>query len=142
MQNIVAWHLVSLIITNDGFTYNPNTDTLNPSHGFMVSKKGTENVSPFIDFDIEVLQNYVSEQNLGKNEFIGAWYNEDDQQVYLDVSELIEDKETAIRKGIDADQLAIFDNYKKEVINLPTPQKSGTDYQNKSYLEMKIRELL
>lgn len=123
MDNFIAAHLHKLILTENGFSYSPISGDINPRNGYMVATPHSEKIIPFIDFTSEDIQNFEKENSIGLNDYIGAWYNDEDQCVYMDISILIEDKEKAILLGIENNQIAIFDNAKKEVITLPTPIK-------------------
>ena len=126
---------------NGGYSVNILNNQV-PESGFMVSLPKTELKVSVERFNPQILRNYVNftpELNDPKM-YLGTWIEED--EVYIDTSENIADKETAIRKGIEQGQLAIYDVVNQTVINLPTPQKSGTIHQQQTYLEMKIRELL
>lgn len=129
---------------NNGVTFNEGK--LNPSLGYMVSFQGYEKKLSINEFTLEALQAHVNEctevLNTSENVFIGVWFNPIDNFYYLDLSENIQDKEGAIRAGMNRDQLAIFDNITQMVINLPERQKSGTEYQKKTYLNMQVRALL
>lgn len=128
-------------MTNGGYSVNILNGQV-PKNGFMVSLPESELKVSVERFNPQILRNYVnSTPELNKPEiFLGTWVEKD--EVYIDASENIADKETAIRKGISRGQLAIYDVVNQVVINLPTPQKSGTMQQQKTYLEIKIRELL
>jgi len=56
----------------------------------------------------------------GKN-YLGLWHNQDDGQVYLDVSENIMDENEATSRGRDRDQISIWD-----VANFKEIQTGGT----------------
>ena len=66
---------------------------------------------------------------------MGSWVN--DGKVYLDVTMLITDKRKAIETAYKNNQLAIYDNTNKVVIELPTPQRTGTTTQQKAALAYK-----
>ena len=126
---------------NGGYSVNILNNQV-PESGFMVSLPKTELKVSVERFNPQILRNYVNftpELNDPKM-YLGTWIEND--EVYIDASENIADKETAIRKGIEQGQLAIYDVVNQTVINLPSPQKSGTLHQQQTYLNMKIRELL
>jgi hypothetical protein len=56
----------------------------------------------------------------GKN-YLGLWHNKDDGQVYLDISENIQDRETARNLGAKRDQISIWD-----VTNFAEIETGGT----------------
>lgn len=128
-------------MANGGFSINILNNE-EPKEGFMVSLPNKELKVSSERFNPQILRNYINSTNELNNPkmFLGTWVEGD--EVYIDTSENITDKETAIRKGIAQGQLAIYDVKNQEVINLPTPQKTGTMHQQQTYIEMKIRELL
>lgn len=128
-------------MANGGFSINILNNE-EPKEGFMVSLPNKELKVSIERFNPQILRNYINSTNELNNPkmYLGTWI--ENNNVYVDTSENIINKEEAIRKGIERGQLAIYDVENQEVINLPTPQKSGTMQQQKTYLEMKIRELL
>ena len=134
--------LFSELSLTGGFSYNATTGSFNPSTGYMVSLAGFEEQFYFDDFENKDIKQYFVRhvKQLCKDEsFLGGWV--DDNRVYLDVSINIDDLETAIYTGIMNDQLAIFDCANQRAITLPSPQRSGTMTQNKTYNEMKAKQL-
>lgn len=128
-------------MTNGGYSVNILNNQV-PESGFMVSLPESELKVSVERFNPQILRNYINSTNELNNPkmYLGTWI--ENNNVYVDTSENILNKEEAIRKGIERGQLAIYDVKNQEVVNLPTPQKSGTMHQQKTYLEMKIRELL
>ena len=101
-----------------------------PKTGFMVAKgKKYAAIVKAEDFfsdtkGVEVLSSYLKQHKseLNKeNNYLGLWHNTDDGQVYLDVSENIEDEGEAISRGRERDQISIWD-----VANLKEIQTGGT----------------
>lgn len=134
--------LFSELSLTGGFSYNATTGSFNPSTGYMVSLAGFEEQFYFDDFENKDIKQYFVRhvKQLCKDEsFLGGWV--DGNQVFLDVSINIDDLETAIYTGIMNDQVAIFDCANQRVITLPSPQRSGTMTQNKTYNEMKAKQL-
>ena len=134
--------LFSELSLTGGFSYNATTGSFNPSAGYMVSLTGFEEQFYFDDFENKDIKQYFVRhvKQLCKDEsFLGGWV--DGNQVFLDVSINIDDLETAIYTGIMNDQLAIFDCANQRVITLPSPQRSGTMTQNRTYNEMKAKQL-
>ena len=127
---------------NDGFSYNVNTGESNPTTGYMVSLRDCEQQFYTDDFESKDIKNYfVRHVNVLSDEssFLGGWVH--DNKVYLDVSINIPNLEDAIYYGMCNDQDAIWDCANNKEIILPLPQKSGTMTQNKTYNEMKARQL-
>lgn len=134
--------LFSELSLTGGFSYNATTGSFNPSTGYMVSLAGFEEQFYFDDFENKDIKQYFVKhvKQLCKDEsFLGGWV--DGNQVFLDVSININDLETAIYTGIMNDQVAIFDCANQRVITLPSPQRSGTMTQNRTYNEMKAKQL-
>lgn len=134
--------LFSELSLTGGFSYNATTGSFNPSTGYMVSLAGFEEQFYFDDFENKDIKQYFVKhvKQLCKDEsFLGGWV--DGNQVFLDVSINIDDLETAIYTGIMNDQVAIFDCANQLVITLPSPQRSGTMTQNRTYNEMKAKQL-
>lgn len=50
--------------------------------------------------------------------YLGLWYNKKDGKLYLDISEVLQDKEAARKLGASRDQIAIWDIFNK--IEIPT----------------------
>lgn len=101
-----------------------------PKTGFMVAKgKKFAAIVKAEDFfsdtkGVEVLSSYLKQHKseLNKeNNYLGLWHNTDDGQVYLDVSENIEDEGEAISRGRERDQISIWD-----VANLKEIPTGGT----------------
>lgn len=144
MDKFVVEKAFNYVKENNGVTFNESK--LNPSQGYMVSFQGFEHTLNINEFTLESLIEHVEKCETilgsGDNVFIGVWFNPIDKLYYLDLSENIQDKELAIRSGMLRDQKAIFSSENKMVIGLPERQKSGTEYQKRTYLNMKVRELL
>jgi len=105
-------------------------DGSEPTKGFMVAKGKKFAVIVKADdfFDeakgAEILSSYMKQHKAefnNSNNYLGLWHNTDDGQVYLDVSENIEDEGEAISRGQSRDQISIWD-----VANLKEIQTGGT----------------
>ena len=134
--------LFSELSLTGGFSYNATTGSFNPSTGYMVSLAGFEEQFYFDDFENKDIKQYFVKhvKQLCKEEsFLGGWV--DDNQVFLDVSINIDDLVTALYTGIINDQAAIYDCANQRAITLPSPQRSGTMTQNRTYNEMKAKQL-
>ena len=99
-------------------------DGSEPTKGFMVAKgkKFAAIVKAEEFFDeakgAEILSSYMKQHKSefnNPNNYLGLWHNTDDGQVYLDVSENIEDEGEAISRGRERDQISIWDvaNFKE-----------------------------
>jgi RNAse (barnase) inhibitor barstar len=134
--------LFSELSLTGGFSYNTTTGESNPTTGYMVSLCDCEQQFYFDDFENKDIKNYFVRyvNSLSdENSFLGGWVH--DNKVYLDVSINIPNLEDAIYYGMNNDQDAIWDCANNKEIILPLPQKSGTMTQNKTYNEMKARQL-
>lgn len=109
---------------NGGATYCINTSELNPRCGFIVSLVGYEKIvevpETFAQFQ-EVFLAYCTRDiwdQIGGREdiYFGFWI--DNNQLYIDLSERIENKEAAILLGVSRNQLAIWDANAEEKIEL------------------------
>lgn len=131
------------LVNNNGASYNITTGILNPNSGYFVSLPNRELQINRNNFNDEVLREFLT-KNAGllcrENNFVGGWIEND--IVYLDVSEQIADKRTALNLGVQRNQLAIYDANNGKVINLPTPQRAGTTTQQKAYLTQAIDNLM
>jgi hypothetical protein len=105
-------------------------DGSEPTKGFMVAKgkkyAAIVKADDFFDESkgAEILSSYMKQHKsdlaTGKN-FLGLWHNQDDGQVYLDVSENIMDEGEATARGRDRDQISIWD-----VANFKEVETGGT----------------
>lgn len=134
-------NFLSDVLTNGGASFNIVTGIYNPNKGFFVSVPNREQqttnltanlLADFVNNNIDLLSN--------ENYFLGGWV--ENSIVYLDVSEQIFDKRTALTQGINRNQLAIFDASNSSVINLPTRQRSGTLTQQKAYITQVVDNLI
>ena len=105
-------------------------DGSEPTKGFMVAKgkKFAAIVKADDFFDetkgAEILSSYMKQHKAefnNSNNYLGLWHNTDDGQVYLDVSENIQDEAEATSRGRDRDQISIWD-----VANFKEIQTGGT----------------
>lgn len=109
--------------TTKGGSYNINTGELNPDQGYMVAIAGHEKKYPipksFAEFST-IIENYLYNNDkidiLAEKEhaFLGLWI--DGNILYVDISEQIFNKSTAILRGIRNKQKSIYDNAIKQVI--------------------------
>lgn len=129
-------------LQNGGGSYNITTGEYNPTDGYMVSMSGYEVVVNLNNFNNATIDKYIKdniERLTDENNFIGIWV--DRGEVYLDVSTKINNLKRACYVGIINNQKAIYDNKAGIAIHLPSPQRSGTDAQNRAYNEMKAEQL-
>ena len=132
---------LSEVLKNNGGSYNITTGEYNPTDGYMVSLPNNELVIDADDLCATVLSEYIinNAKELSSNEsFVGLWI--DNNKAYLDVSVKYNDIETACYVGILRDQKAIYDNANAVAIHLPTPQRSGTMTQRRTYNYMAAKK--
>jgi hypothetical protein len=128
---------LSEALKNNGGSYNITTGESNPNDGYMVSLPNNELVIDANDLCATVLSEYIianADELSEDNAFVGLWI--DSWRAYLDVSVKYDDLETACYVGIINDQKAIYDNANAVAIHLPTPQRSGTMTQQRTYNRM------
>jgi hypothetical protein len=125
---------LSEVLKNNGGSYNITTGESNPTDGYMVSLPNCEEIFNADDLCATVLSEYIidnADELSSEHSFVGLWI--DNGMVYLDVSVKYDDLETACYVGIINDQKAIYDNANAVAIHLPTPQRSGTMTQQRTY---------
>jgi GNAT superfamily N-acetyltransferase len=125
----VADSILSRVRENGGLSVNM-VDGSEPTSGYMVAKgaKYGSVVSADDFYDpikgpkilADYMKKHKKELGGGKN-YLGLWHNKDDGQVYLDVSENIQDRERAISAGQKQDQISIWD-----VTNFAEIETGGT----------------
>lgn len=111
MNFINVWNS---IVSNEGASYNLSTGEMNPTTGYMVALKGCEriytapeNLNQFQD----VVQNYLSGDLLNivlsnKDLYLGFWLHEG--KLYIDLSENIQNKISALKMGMERGQITIY----------------------------------
>jgi hypothetical protein len=125
----VASSILERVRENGGLSVNM-VDGSEPTGGYMVAK-GSQYGSIASDADFydpikgpKILADYMkknkSDLATGKN-YLGLWHNKDDGQVYLDISENIQNVDTARTLGAQRDQISIWD-----VANFAEIQTGGT----------------
>ena len=125
----VATSILERVKANGGLSVNM-VDGSEPTSGYMVAA-GTEygaTVSADDFYDPikgpKILADYMkknkSDLGTGKN-YLGLWHNTEDGNVYLDVSQNIQNKSEAIAAGQARDQISIWD-----VANFAEIQTGGT----------------
>ena len=134
---------IQLLKDNSGVSYNMVTKEYNPNKGYFVSLPNLETKVDLKTLNVENIATFINKHRSllqDKTKFIGGWIDND--TVYLDISEQLFDKREALERGYKHNQLAIYDANEGEVINLPTPQRSGTTTQQKAYITQVIDKLI
>ena len=133
---------IQLLKENSGASYNMITKEYNPNKGYFVSLPNLETKVSLQSISVDDIATFINKHRSllqDKTKFIGGWIDND--TVYLDISEQIFDKREALERGYKHNQLAIYNANKGEVIDLPTPQRSGTTTQQKAYITQVIERL-
>ena len=125
----VAQSILDRVKENGGLSVNM-VDGSEPTSGYMVAAGtqygATVSAADFYDpiKGPKILADYMkknkSDLGTGKN-YLGLWHNTEDGNVYLDVSQNIQDKGEAISAGQARDQISIWD-----VANFAEIQTGGT----------------
>lgn len=134
---------IQLLKENSGVSYNMITKEYNPNKGFFVSLPNLETKVSLNSLNVDNIATFINKHRTllqDKTKFIGGWIDND--TVYLDISEQIFDKREALERGYKHNQLAIYDANLGQVIDLPTPQRSGTITQQKAYITQVIDKLI
>jgi hypothetical protein len=111
---------------NNGASYNLHTRTLNPDAGYMVAIPGFEKIVD-IPKDLNEFQDVVTSYCINRemwdkiisnpdNTYLGFWINEG--KLYIDLTENIPAKDSAITIGHERNQIAIYDCYQRHDIRL------------------------
>ena len=125
----VASSILERVKENGGLSVNM-VDGSEPTSGYMVAK-GSQYGSIATEADFydpikgpKILADYMkknkSDLATGKN-YLGLWHNKDDGKVYLDISENIQNVDTARTLGAKRDQISIWD-----VANFAEIETGGT----------------
>lgn len=133
---------IQLLKDNSGASYNMITKEYNPNKGYFVSLPNLETKVSLKSLSVDDIVTFINRHRTllqDKTKFIGGWI--DNEVVYLDISEQIFDKREALELGYKHNQLAIYDANEGKVIDLPTPQRSGTITQQKAYITQVIERL-
>lgn len=128
-------------VVNKGCTFNIITRQTQWDKGYFVSNPNGV-VVELNDNPKQAIQDFSQankEQLMQPNNCLGSWISKG--KLYIDVSQLVLDKRTAIQIAYRNNQQAIYDNANKVVISLPTPQRSGTTTQQQAYLTQVIDNL-
>lgn len=128
----VAQSIVERVRANGGLSVDM-IDGSEPTKGYMVAKGGTKGA--ILDADEfydpvkgpEALGNFLKtyKKDLAGESYLGLWHNEADGKVYLDVSDNIMDRATAVSEGRKRDQISIWDVANFEEIDTGGTGKLG-----------------
>lgn len=135
---------------NGGATFNINTGE-EPTSGTAVALHGHEKIVNFLtESPSEILDiiNYSvkgfikdnAELLAEEDHNIGGWIDSETGKLYLDVVEVIHNRETAIRTAVANRQIAVYDLDNKEEFRIElVEQNCGTITQQESAREASIR---
>lgn len=107
---------VAATLQNGGASFSLQTGELNPTSGYMVAISGHEKIIPNVTDNNQlqyIIADYIKENaiilaaGISCDTFIGTWLHEN--KLYLDVSQNVADKASAVRMAVDNNQLAIWD---------------------------------
>jgi hypothetical protein len=93
----------------DGFTAKLSGELVTEG-GFVVAEKETQN-----SFGIEGLKR-VLEYAISHKTLVGGW--KENESYYFDASRLYKNRDEAVKKGLENEQIAIYDLDRKEVVYL------------------------
>jgi hypothetical protein len=144
LDPVVASSILERVRDNGGLSVNM-VDGSEPTSGYMVAK-GSQYGSIASESDFydaikgpKILADYMkknkSDLGTGKN-YLGLWHNKDDGQVYLDISENIQDRDRARSLGLKRDQISIWD-----VANFSEIETGGTGNVGKDRSSQTARHL-
>lgn len=103
---------------NGGASINLATGST-PAGGYMVSRAGSELVLDGLSREHleEFVQAYREELD-NSDTYLGVWEDEDTGLVYLDISDNLDNLDTAVALGVEREQLAIYAVEQGETIRL------------------------
>jgi hypothetical protein len=134
---------IQLLKDNSGVSYNMVTKEYNPNKGYFVSVPNLETKVSLQSLSVDDIATFINRHRTllqDETKFVGGWI--DNEIVYLDISEQISDKREALERGYKHNQLAIYNASEGKVIDLPTPQRTGTTTQQKAYITQVIERLI
>lgn len=108
------------ILDEGGCTISTNGTV--PVTGYALSEhKEHEEIIPIADFTSQHVENFRTEHEellARPNSYIGGWFNEDNDTVYLDISTVLPERREAMARARGARQAAIWDLGKLEEIRV------------------------
>lgn len=135
------FNFIEQTLSKGGCSYNPEFGIV-PKTGYMVSIRDAVKCSPD---DIENAVHKALKENgdllVDQHNFLGSWIS-DDGHLYIDIARNVQDLRQAIRRGMEYDQLAIYDLNKGRNIELKSRQRCGTETQKRTYMELAIEETI
>lgn len=104
-----SWNELAGLAKADGFSVQLMSGDV-PAAGYMVALSGHEEIIPAQALTVDRLTRYVRahfDALMLDNMFLGAWRSDDN--VFLDVSQCVADRDEAVFLGASRGQLAIWD---------------------------------
>ena len=105
--------LIQATIKNGGATFNPAIDNFLSGQYYCVAMyPEKETIIPLENFNEESLKDFMIANFIllqDRRNSLGTWLDVDTDNVYLDISRTLKDKETALKIAKKYNQLAIFD---------------------------------
>lgn len=98
---------IELLKKDGGFSLDTNNKT--PKNGYMLAIKGFEKTFNIKDSNKIMMYCLELKNKILKGQYVGGWFNREDNKIYIDVSENITDKKEAIKKAKVRNELAIWD---------------------------------
>ena len=104
---------------NGGASINMATGKV-PDAGFMVSRAGSEIITemPLIREHLERFVQAYQDELDNSDTYLGTWIDPDTGLVYLDISDNLDNLDTAVALGVEREQLAIYAVEQGETIRL------------------------
>jgi len=121
MEEFVRPSLAGRVRDEGGFTISPRGESV--TSGFSVATPGRAKVIDLTEFDDDDVTSYIDDNwdDLQANPdlHVGAWYDTETGDVWLDVPEVFQDRAAAIDAARERGELAIFDLSAGEEIRIP-----------------------
>jgi len=127
-------HLTGKLEDEGHFAYNYNTGEFDPGNGYIVHINYAKLGYDFDKFNDQKIKDFINVNATAlaqPNAYITGYL--DENILWLDVSLIFEGLERALYVGIINNQKVIYDVVNHVEIELPTPQRTGTETQRKIY---------
>lgn len=116
-SNRVLNNIIDSVRAQGGMSVKVDSGSV-PTTGYMVARDPKDGLSQVVSADEfytdkgrQILADYMTQnqQAFQDETYLGLWHNTADGQVYLDVSDNIQDRDTAVRLGRERNQISIWD---------------------------------
>ena len=116
--NDIMDKVLESVATTGGASINLAAGTT-PNSGYMVSRAGSERVvEQLTRAEVESYITDHQEELDNSDTYLGTWADPDTGLVYLDISDKLDNLYTAIRAGVEREQLAVYAVEQEETIRL------------------------